>query len=263
MTARAPIYAPCSSSPGGAVPYNSASTCVPLHDGKLNPDGWTLDYETWQGVRTSDFSVGQWNTPDAYAGEVHDPMSQKPFMWNRNNANAYADPSGYDSLIMINPNSAFGLGHTKIVVFDSRTMRGVLYSAGPEHDGRFTDKLVVTKKVINDVRTLKKDYPTNSFYLVTATPQQDAATIKYLENEKSLADAGHLQYNAFSHNCAEIVCDAMRSAGENVSGQGAVPVLQKPGGGREIDPSALRPRDHDFGFAPADDSNNMRATLGW
>jgi hypothetical protein len=39
MTARAPIYAPCSSSPSGTAPYNSASTCVPLHDGNLNPDG--------------------------------------------------------------------------------------------------------------------------------------------------------------------------------------------------------------------------------
>jgi YD repeat-containing protein len=95
MTARAPQYAPCSSAPAGDVPYNSASTCAPLHDGKITADGWTLDYETWQGVRTSDQSTGRWNTPDAYAGEVHDPMSQKPFMWNMNNAYKYSDPSGY------------------------------------------------------------------------------------------------------------------------------------------------------------------------
>ena len=77
--------------------YNSANPtiCDPQHDGKLTPDGWALDMETWQGVRTFDPAVGQWNSPDAYAGEVHDPMSQKPFMWNRSNPYQYSDPSGY------------------------------------------------------------------------------------------------------------------------------------------------------------------------
>ena len=86
---RRPFYAPCSSANTNDV------ICLPQHDGKLTADGWTLDYETWQGVRTSDLSVGQWNTPDAYAGDVHDPMSQKPFMWNRNNPYDYSDPSGF------------------------------------------------------------------------------------------------------------------------------------------------------------------------
>src|SRR6202011_6041041 len=72
--------------------------CDPRRDGKLSPAGWSLDYETWQGVRTFDPAVGQWNSPDAYAGDVHDPMSQKPFMWNRNNPYAYSDPSGYDTI---------------------------------------------------------------------------------------------------------------------------------------------------------------------
>jgi hypothetical protein len=82
-----PAYAPCSN--GDYV------TCDTRHDGKLTVDGWTLDYESWQGVRTFDPATGQWNVPDAYAGEVHDPMTQKPFMWNHNNSYAYADPSGY------------------------------------------------------------------------------------------------------------------------------------------------------------------------
>lgn len=48
------------------------------------------------GVRAYDPALGSWTTPDAYAGDVHDPMSQKPYMWNRNNPVAYSDPSGYD-----------------------------------------------------------------------------------------------------------------------------------------------------------------------
>jgi YD repeat-containing protein len=79
---------------------SDSSSCVVLRSGKLTGDGWTIDNDTWQGVRTSDLSIGQWNTPDAYAGEVHDPMSQKPFMWNRNNPFQYADPSGFDATLL-------------------------------------------------------------------------------------------------------------------------------------------------------------------
>lgn len=50
-----------------------------------------------QGVRNYDPGLGGWTTPDAYAGEVHDPMSQQPYMWNRNNSIVYQDPSGYDN----------------------------------------------------------------------------------------------------------------------------------------------------------------------
>jgi YD repeat-containing protein len=77
------------------APSSSALGTDPIYDGKLTADGWTLDNNTWQGVRTFDASVGQWNTPDAYAGDVHDPMSQQPFMWNKNNPFSYSDPSGY------------------------------------------------------------------------------------------------------------------------------------------------------------------------
>jgi hypothetical protein len=71
------------------------TSCGRLRTGKLTADGWTIDNDTWQGVRTLDPSVGQWNTPDAFAGTLHDPMTQKPFMFNRNNPYQYSDPSGY------------------------------------------------------------------------------------------------------------------------------------------------------------------------
>jgi YD repeat-containing protein len=90
-------YAPCSIDGGSdQIGYYPPNICSAQHNGKLTADGWTLDYESWQGVRSSDLAVGQWNTPDAYAGEVHDPMSQKPFMWNRNNSYQYADPTGFE-----------------------------------------------------------------------------------------------------------------------------------------------------------------------
>jgi hypothetical protein len=59
-------------------------------------DGYDDGYgNTFQGVRAYDENTSQWTAPDAYAGDVHDPMSQKPFMWNRNNPLEYEDPSGY------------------------------------------------------------------------------------------------------------------------------------------------------------------------
>jgi hypothetical protein len=64
-----------------------------------------VDLENWQGVRTFDTTVGQWNTPDAYAGDVHDPMSQKPYMWNRNNPYQYSDPTGYAATVTEDANN--------------------------------------------------------------------------------------------------------------------------------------------------------------
>ena len=63
---------------------------MPRTDGLL--DGWN----TIQGVRSYDTQAGVWNTPDAYHGDVHDPISQQPYVWNGNNPYDYSDPSGYD-----------------------------------------------------------------------------------------------------------------------------------------------------------------------
>lgn len=73
----------------GALPADSL--LVPFN--YTRSDGFESPFGTIQGTRVSN-SDG-WTTPDAFAGEVHDPMSQKSFMWNRNNPYAYSDPSGY------------------------------------------------------------------------------------------------------------------------------------------------------------------------
>ncbi|MHB8214066.1 MAG: RHS repeat-associated core domain-containing protein, partial [Vulcanimicrobiaceae bacterium] len=49
-----------------------------------------------QGVRSYDTQAGIWTSPDAYAGTVNDPATQKSYMWNNNNPISYSDPSGYD-----------------------------------------------------------------------------------------------------------------------------------------------------------------------
>ena len=59
------------------------------------PDGITDGYNIFQGVRNYDPAVGTWSAPDAYEGEIEDPMSQHGYIWNRNNSFANEDPSGY------------------------------------------------------------------------------------------------------------------------------------------------------------------------
>ena len=94
-TSAASAYRPWLSS-SGPICIASAGTIgrggvltMPRTDGLF--DGWN----TVQGVRSYDAQAGIWNTPDAYRGDVHDPMSQKPYMWNGNNPYEYSDPSGF------------------------------------------------------------------------------------------------------------------------------------------------------------------------
>ena len=63
--------------------------------GELRADGINDGVNTIQGVRAYDPTAGQWTAPDAYPGNVRDPMTQKAYMWNGNNPTEYQDPSGY------------------------------------------------------------------------------------------------------------------------------------------------------------------------
>ncbi len=58
-------------------------------------DGFTYAGLTFQGTRAADTSSGQWTTPDAVTGAADDPMSQKAFALDRNNAHEYVDPTGF------------------------------------------------------------------------------------------------------------------------------------------------------------------------
>jgi len=62
------------------------------------PDGYSGGDIIVQGVRAYDPNLASWTTPDTNAGSVHDPMSQKPYAWNRNNSLMYADPSGFSPI---------------------------------------------------------------------------------------------------------------------------------------------------------------------
>ncbi|HTU69158.1 MAG TPA: DUF6531 domain-containing protein [Candidatus Baltobacteraceae bacterium] len=58
-------------------------------------DGYFVSGITVQGARAYDPNTQQWTSPDPYKGDVNDPNSQRPYMWNNNNPIVYSDPSGY------------------------------------------------------------------------------------------------------------------------------------------------------------------------
>ena len=78
---------------------NNYYTCPTTANGAFamkRADGYAMVGGLVQGARTYDPTSGQWLTPDPYAGDIRDPLSQKPFMWNNNNPVQWSDPSGYE-----------------------------------------------------------------------------------------------------------------------------------------------------------------------
>jgi len=89
---------------GGKTPYTPADSMHQTCDSQdfsgavlYEPgiDGLSDGVNIIQGVRAYNPITGQWSSPDAYAGNIHDPMSQKSFMWNGNNPYSFVDPSGF------------------------------------------------------------------------------------------------------------------------------------------------------------------------
>jgi YD repeat-containing protein len=65
---------------------------------QIRADGFFDGFSQIQGGRTYNDASSSWTTPDAYAGEVNDPASQKAYMWNRNNPVTFSDPTGFDAI---------------------------------------------------------------------------------------------------------------------------------------------------------------------
>ena len=101
-------HSPCSPSGSGTFPSSmiwvtvgSALNVPRIGSGGLiampRGDDFNDGFNIIQGVRIYDSTLGGWATPDAFQGEVHDPVSQKSYVWNRNNAETFSDPSGYSA----------------------------------------------------------------------------------------------------------------------------------------------------------------------
>ena len=115
-------------------------------------DGYSVRGLMIQGVRSYDSNTEQWTTPDAYKGDVHDPMSQRSYMWNNNNPVAYKDPSGYDVIIGISTSPE----HEEVIVVNSADPnRSRLLSWGPKQVRR-REVLVVSVEERAPVRQRRR-----------------------------------------------------------------------------------------------------------
>jgi RHS repeat-associated protein len=127
-----PYHQGCSGSPevAGSSGYTSVTETV----SQPGTDGIYYGGNTFQGARAYDPVAQQWTAPDAYAGDVHDPMSQKAYMWNRNNPLQYEDPSGYDYATLNERPAAFFNWHSFVEVFSDDGKLKERFSFGPLHD---------------------------------------------------------------------------------------------------------------------------------
>lgn len=174
-------------------------------------DGYDDGYgNTFQGVRAYDENTSQWTAPDAYAGDVRDPMSQKPYMWNRNNPIDYSDPSGYDPYIISDPSAAMGFGHLEIAIIDPKTRKGIVWSQGPVHDGDFSDRQVITQRAISIADISAMQGKGDGVLTEHTTRAQDSAMTKVARQR--FATQSKKRYNALTNNCAQFVQQVLRAA---------------------------------------------------
>jgi RHS repeat-associated protein len=101
-------FSPCGDQAPTSIQWGTSLGAETTNSGYLTPsfgsggilgvprgDGYAFGYGTIQGVRAYDGSAGTWTTPDAFAGDVDDPSTQKSYMYSGNNPVSYSDPSGY------------------------------------------------------------------------------------------------------------------------------------------------------------------------
>jgi len=86
---------PAPNAPTPSPSYNGGITIPAITE--PGTDGYFDGTSVLQGARAYDPELQAWTAPDAYSGEIGDPMSRKSYAWNRNNPYAYSDPSGYCS----------------------------------------------------------------------------------------------------------------------------------------------------------------------
>jgi len=216
---------PIAATAGGAscaIPPVTSQSCAnapaisnPILDASRE-DGYFDGTISFQGVRAYDPNLNQWTTPDAYSGDVHDPMSQHPYMWNNNNPVQYGDPSGYDSYILTNNGSdgtGGGLGHTMVIVANSKDpTQGRMYSWRPDVGvgnkkdlGGHKGHLDVSKS--DKISNLLKGASNYDAFHVQTTSTQDQS----IANTFGSSRGGN--FNLLNNNCNDVAGRAYMSAG--------------------------------------------------
>ena len=177
-------------------------------------DGYAVRGLMIQGVRSYDSNTEQWTTPDAYKGDVHDPMSQRSYMWNNNNPVAYKDPSGYDVIIGISTSPE----HEEVIVVNSADPnRSRLLSWGPKQVGGAKSSSLASKEGhLSDSDVGSAEHlmhiagNTYDWHNVKTTDAQNAAM------DSSFHKTATKQFNPVNNNCADAVANGFAAGGSNL-----------------------------------------------
>ena len=193
--------------PAGGSLEDPSPTWTVLALNPVRSDGYSDGYLNYQGVRAYDPNANQWTSPDAYSGDVHDPMSQKPYMYNNNNPDEYSDPSGYDVLLDFVEDGAGRLGHVQIITFDNNSLKGTINSLDSQHGLPVGDKVKVSHTLVQDVSKL----PTqgHTYVRISTTDQQNTKIIDSYDSHKGQ------NYNLITNNCETTANSALQSVGKN------------------------------------------------
>ncbi|MCL5258399.1 MAG: DUF6531 domain-containing protein [Firmicutes bacterium] len=182
---------------------SSAGTNDPIT--QPGPDGVTDGINIFQGARAYDPVLGNWTAPDAYAGNVGDPMSQKAYMWDGNNSFLYEDPSGYDIVIDYQPWAVDTAGHVQIITYNPHTGKGTLFSVQSRNGAAFGPMKVIQHNV--NVGSLPQSQ--NVYFHLSTTSAQDAE----IKSVYGAQNASGKRYNIFDNNCITTARDALNKAG--------------------------------------------------
>ena len=86
--------------PIGMTPYPNAIPLATAQDTSVvaysSASAATDGFITVNGVRNYDQTATHWTSPDSVRGTSDDPMSEQPYVFNRNNPYSYSDPLGLD-----------------------------------------------------------------------------------------------------------------------------------------------------------------------
>ena len=145
------------------------------------------------------------------------PLSQKPFMYNRNNPFHYYDPSGYVSYIGVNTTDAgSGMGHEMVIVQDSTDpSKGTMYSWRPDTAVQSLQNLAGHPGVVDishgSIADLMKGSKGYDWHRVGASTSQDKAIAITFMSANRIE-----HFNLATNNCSTMTERAYLNAGHPV-----------------------------------------------
>lgn len=213
---------------GACVCNDYAAAYEPIYDiNGQRSDGYMIQGMVVQGPRVYDQNVEQWSEPDAFKGVVHDPMSQRQYMWNNNNPVSYQDPSGFDTIYLGERPALGPYDHLFIIITDDEGSLKTVIDFGPSSHalyglGAFGSKVQLGEPSIVDVKAFLNAGTTgtskDSAYVVGFASCVGTCTFKNggFDEAAAIAEArslgsGDYRYGTFFSNSASTVtavCDA-------------------------------------------------------